>query len=68
MSQTGGRSTGWRAQALRNRWRPVRTGAAGRVAWVTATVMGFYLTNSAGFEQQLAPDFSRNFVLAAVFN
>jgi negative regulator of sigma E activity len=30
--------------------------------------MGFYITNPAGFEQQLAPDFSRNFVLAAVFN
>jgi negative regulator of sigma E activity len=30
--------------------------------------MGFYLTNPAGFEQQLEPDFSCNFVLAAVFN
>jgi negative regulator of sigma E activity len=30
--------------------------------------MGFYLTNPAGFEQQLAPDFSRNFVLPPVFN
>ena len=30
--------------------------------------MGIILTSPAGFEQQLAPDFSRNFVLAAVFN
>jgi hypothetical protein len=30
--------------------------------------MGIILTSLAGFEQQLAPDFSRNFVLAAVFN
>jgi hypothetical protein len=68
MSQTGGRSTGWRAQAFRNRWRLVKTGATGRVAWVTARLMGIILTSPAGFEQQLAPDFSRNFVLAAVFN
>jgi hypothetical protein len=30
--------------------------------------MGIILTSPAGFEQQLAPDFSCNFVLAAVFN
>jgi negative regulator of sigma E activity len=35
---------------------------------VTATVIGFYLANPTGFEQQLAPDFSRNFVSSAVFN
>jgi hypothetical protein len=68
MSQTGGRSTGWHAQAFRNRWRPVRTGAANRAAWATATVIGIILASPAGFEQQLAPDFSRNFVLAMVFN
>jgi hypothetical protein len=68
MSQTGGRSTGWRAQALRNRWRPVRPVVAGRVAFVTATVIGTILTSPAGFEQQLAPDFSRNFVQRTVFN
>jgi hypothetical protein len=68
MSQTGGRSTGCRAQAQRNRWRPVGTGAADRVAGVTVTVMGHILANRAGFEQQLAPDFSRNFVGAPVFN
>jgi hypothetical protein len=68
MSQTGGRSTGWRAQALRNRWRPVRTGAAARVALVIATLIGVILTGTAGFEQQLAPDFSRNFVRRTVFN
>jgi hypothetical protein len=30
--------------------------------------MGTILTSSAGFEQQLAPDFYRNFIFAAVFN
>jgi hypothetical protein len=68
MSQTGGRSTGWRAQALRNRWRPGKLVVASRVALVMAAVMGIILTSPAGFEQQLAPDFSCNFVLAAVFN
>jgi len=29
---------------------------------------GFILAGTAGFEQQLAPEFSRNFVLAVVFN
>src|ERR1039458_545175 len=68
MSQTGGRSTGWRAQALRNRWRPVKLVVASRVASVIAAVMGIILTSPSGFEQQLAPDFSCNFVLASVFN
>jgi hypothetical protein len=35
---------------------------------VAATVIGFYLANPAGFEQQLAPEFSRNFVRRTVFN
>ena len=30
--------------------------------------MGMILTSPAGFEQQLAPDFTRNFVSTAVFN
>jgi hypothetical protein len=41
---------------------------AGRGALVTATVMNIILTSPTGFEQQLAPDFSRNFVRRTVFN
>jgi hypothetical protein len=57
MSQTGGRSTGQRAQALINRWWPVKPVVAGRAALETATVMGVILATLTGFEQQLAPDF-----------
>jgi negative regulator of sigma E activity len=41
---------------------------AGLVILLIATVIGIILASPAGFEQQLAPDFPRNFVLAAVFN
>jgi hypothetical protein len=68
MSQTGGRSTGSQAQALRNRWRQVRLVAACRVAWLATTVIAAILTGETGFEQQLAPDFFRNFVRRMVFN